>query len=230
MAGKGFLCTFALFFMRGYKMSNPQCSHKELRHDREELKARIIDVAFAAFTREGIKAVRMDDLSATLGISKRTLYEVFSDKEELLLECIKHHHIQSRQELFAYASQETDIVKILWTFFLKKVTDLENMNPRYFVELLRYEKIREFQQQCRENDREATMKFYQKGISQGFFRQDVNFDIYHSLMSVMADGFVHTTVEIPYSMTEILKVFISVNLRGICTDKGLRQLKELAEE
>ena len=53
-----------------------------------ELRERIIMTATEAFTLKGIKCITMDDIAAALGISKRTLYEVFADKESLLKECI----------------------------------------------------------------------------------------------------------------------------------------------
>ena len=55
---------------------------------RPELRERIIDTAVEAFSAHGIKSITMDDIATSLGISKRTLYEVFSDKETLLEECI----------------------------------------------------------------------------------------------------------------------------------------------
>lgn len=48
-------------------------------------KERIIDQAMHMFVSQGIKSVRMDDIAQQLGVSKRTLYEMFGDKEGLLL-------------------------------------------------------------------------------------------------------------------------------------------------
>lgn len=47
-------------------------------------KERIIDQAMHMFVSQGIKSVRMDDIAQQLGVSKRTLYEMFGDKEGLL--------------------------------------------------------------------------------------------------------------------------------------------------
>ena len=47
-------------------------------------KDRIIEEAMRMFVQQGIKSVRMDDIARSLGVSKRTLYEQFGDKEELL--------------------------------------------------------------------------------------------------------------------------------------------------
>ena len=49
------------------------------------LKERIVIKAGTLFYQYGIKNVSMDDLASSLGISKRTLYENFRDKEEVLL-------------------------------------------------------------------------------------------------------------------------------------------------
>ena len=62
--------------------------HGKDASQRVELRERIITAATEAFTSIGIKSITMDDIAAALGISKRTLYEVFSDKESLLKECI----------------------------------------------------------------------------------------------------------------------------------------------
>lgn len=47
-------------------------------------KERIIEQAMQMFVTQGIKSVRMDDIAQQLGVSKRTLYELFGDKEGLL--------------------------------------------------------------------------------------------------------------------------------------------------
>lgn len=54
---------------------------------RKELKGKILEVALCEFKQKGIRAVKMDDIARMLTISKRTLYEIYPNKEELLLEC-----------------------------------------------------------------------------------------------------------------------------------------------
>ena len=52
---------------------------------REGLRQKILDTAMGLFKQKGIKAVRMDDIATEIAISKRTLYEIYSNKEDLLL-------------------------------------------------------------------------------------------------------------------------------------------------
>ena len=56
---------------------------------RRELKSKIIEYAMNEFRQRGIKAVKMDEISRGLHVSKRTVYEIFGDKEELLLAGIR---------------------------------------------------------------------------------------------------------------------------------------------
>ncbi|MGL5317339.1 MAG: TetR/AcrR family transcriptional regulator, partial [Bacteroidales bacterium] len=53
-----------------------------------EIKDRIIEVSFEQFALNGIKSVTMDEIARNMGISKRTLYENFKDKESLVRACI----------------------------------------------------------------------------------------------------------------------------------------------
>lgn len=64
---------------------------------RNELRDRVIDVAIASFHQEGIKAVTMDAIAHRLTMSKRTLYQLFGDKEELLLACLKKKQQEDRK-------------------------------------------------------------------------------------------------------------------------------------
>ena len=62
-------------------MANPTAYRKELRE-------KILKTAMAEFMQRGLKAVKMDDIAKKMVMSKRTLYEIFADKEELLYECV----------------------------------------------------------------------------------------------------------------------------------------------
>ena len=56
---------------------------------RQELKGRILKESIKEFKKNGIKQVKMDDIANNLSISKRTLYEIYPNKEVLLLEGLK---------------------------------------------------------------------------------------------------------------------------------------------
>ena len=70
----------------------------ELTEYKKELRGKLLTTAMEEFASRGIKAVKMDDIAAKLGISKRTMYEIYSTKEDILLEGIlKHDENEERQ-------------------------------------------------------------------------------------------------------------------------------------
>ena len=82
-----------------------------------ELRERIIMTATEAFTLKGIKCITMDDIAAALGISKRTLYEVFADKESLLKECILHKQAERDKYLQAIYEQSNNVLEVILAVF-----------------------------------------------------------------------------------------------------------------
>lgn len=57
----------------------------------KEQKEAILAWVLHRFREKGVRSVTMDEIAAHAGISKRTLYEQFGDKEQLLIECLKYH-------------------------------------------------------------------------------------------------------------------------------------------
>ena len=79
-----------------------------------EQKDRILSYAIENFSRNGIRNVKMDDIASDLGISKRTLYQLFKDKENLLVECFKYSEKRSAK-LYSELIKSTDNILELYT-------------------------------------------------------------------------------------------------------------------
>lgn len=88
--------------------------HGKDASQRVELRERIITAATEAFTSKGIKSITMDDIAAALGISKRTLYEVFSDKESLLKECILKAQADRDKYLQKVFEQSHNVLEVIF--------------------------------------------------------------------------------------------------------------------
>lgn len=64
-------------------------------------KEEIIRTTQEFITRNGIRAVRVDEIAQTLGISKRTLYEMFNDKNDLIGACLDAMSQQQQERIAA---------------------------------------------------------------------------------------------------------------------------------
>lgn len=70
-------------------------------------KEEIIRITQELITRNGIRAVRVDEIAQTLGISKRTLYEMFADKDELINACLDFMSSQQREHIATYRKRRS---------------------------------------------------------------------------------------------------------------------------
>lgn len=70
-------------------------------------KEEIIRITQELITRNGIRAVRVDEIAQTLGISKRTLYEMFADKDDLVSACLDFMSHQQQERIASYRKRRS---------------------------------------------------------------------------------------------------------------------------
>lgn len=75
---------------------------------------RIIEQAAKMFAEQGIKSIRMDDIARALAVSKRTLYEMFEDKEELLYLSIRFMQSRRMSKMEAKLKENTESLAYLF--------------------------------------------------------------------------------------------------------------------
>lgn len=195
-----------------------------------ELRDRIIMTATEAFTSNGIKCITMDDIAATLGISKRTLYEVFADKESLLKECILKKQAERDQYLQEVYDESTNVLEVILAVFQKSIEVFHLTNKRFFEDIKKYPKVYAIIQDRRDSDSEKTMSFFMSGVDQGIFRSDVNFAIVNLLVREQFDVLLNTDICSEYSFIEVYESIMFTYLRGISTEKGAKVLEDFISE
>lgn len=197
---------------------------------RAELKERIIATATEAFTSNGIKSITMDDIANRLGISKRTLYEVFADKESLLKDCILKVQAERDRYLQGVYEQSHNVLEVILAVFQKSIEIFHSTNKRFFEDMKKYPKIYEMMKNSRDSDSEKTMSFFKSGVEQGIFRADINFAIVNLLVREQFDLLLNTEICKEYPFIEVYESIMFTYIRGIATEKGARVLEEFIQE
>lgn len=197
---------------------------------RAELKERIITTATEAFTSNGIKCITMDDIATKLGISKRTLYEVFADKESLLRECILKVQTDRDRYLQEIYEQSHNVLEVILAVFQKSIEVFHQTNKRFFEDIKKYPKIYEMMKDRRDSDSEKTMSFFLSGVEQGIFRADINFAIVNLLVREQFDVLMNTDVCNEYPFIEVYESIMFTYIRGISTEKGAQVLEDFIQE
>lgn len=200
--------------------------HTRHSASRAELRERIILAAVELFTTNGIKSITMDEIATSLGISKRTLYEVFPDKETLLEECVLKS--QEEGDRFVQEVKETsgNVLEVLLRCYQRSIEKFHATNKRFFEDIKKYPKAYQLLKNDRNRSSEDTVSFFKEGVEQGIFRGDVNFAIVNQLVRGQLDLLMNSDICNEYSFLEVYESIMFTFLRGISTEQGARVLED----
>jgi AcrR family transcriptional regulator len=208
------LCTFAPKFF-SQKVENRM------------VKQRIIEEASELFVRSGVKSTTMDDIARHLGISKRTIYENFKDKEELLIACFDAFHAESRTFSQKVFHEADNVAEAILTMLrrdtekaLRRKFDMLDDIRKYYPQIYRkhlthfqHDKGMEFEQMLK------------RGITEGVFRENLNPEIIVHLFCRQPEDIMHDDWYLnKFSLTDVFENLVITFLRGICTAKGIEIL------
>lgn len=200
---------------------------KDLSPYRLSLRDRILDTAMKLFVERGIRAVKMDDVSHALSISKRTLYELFDNKEQVLLEGVKKYRKKRHEEFMKEVERSKDVMDIILYIYRIKMEEFKLVNPNFYSDLARYPIILSYIERNHDEQHKQFMDFMHRGIGEGYFRGDLDYDLIGRLFDVLGRYMMDNELYRSYSMEELFRNMLFVTLRGICTKKGVDKLDTL---
>ena len=133
-----------------------------------ELQQRIIKQATRMFLCNGIKSVTMDMIASQLGISKRTLYENFKKKNELLLACLESQEMERRARLEVYFANRKNVIDLLLNVYEDILRFMRNTSPMFFVDMERYyPRVNDKYENDKECHKQATVDLLKEGVGEG---------------------------------------------------------------
>ena len=138
-------------------------------------KERIIDQAMQMFATQGIKSVRMDDIAQHLGVSKRTLYELFGDKEGLLYLAMERYFQRDRQRWTELTANARNVLEAMF-MVLAQVMDKAEVSSRMMDNLKKfYPAVHDkLTREGMEKNRRSLRGMLDQGIVDGLFVDNIN--------------------------------------------------------
>ncbi len=198
-----------------------------------EVRERIIEVAGKMFFREGTRRITMDAIARRLGISKRTIYEVFKDKTELLKAVVDTVIAQIEEDSENMKKQASDSMELIMLVIEYGINAIREINPVYFEDVeTRYPKLwNDTLMRKRERVLTDFQDFLSKGIEEGYFRKDLHVPlvarIFMEQMNVMHRKNIFPSGE--FAADEIFEMLFLNFIRGISTSAGIKKLEELSK-
>lgn len=195
---------------------------------KKSLKGRILETAMKAFAERGVKAVRMDDVAQMLGISKRTLYEIYKDKEELLYQVVVHYDQEHRKHLASFIEQASSVMDIIIEIYQRRVVRTGTVNPMFYEDIQKYPKVLDYLNKEREHAYDQFLGFLQRGVHEGYFREDVDYAMVTQMFTAINTFVMNQHLLARYTIQQVFANMLLVPLRGFCTAKGLQVIENSA--
>jgi AcrR family transcriptional regulator len=200
----------------------------------QEYDDRIITGAADLFRMYGIRAVTMDAIASHLGISKRSIYERFIDKDTLLFAVMDSMIIKQREMIDRILDSSPDVISAVFCIVRMGRDHAATMNPLIGSDLKKYHSnvLKRLKEKCENPDYEAARKILEKGVSQQIFRDDINVEIVGRAfkgISAMAGDEELFPREI-FMHRDIMRNVMVSFMRGISTEKGVQLIDSMENE
>ena len=141
-----------------------------------EIKDRIIAGAVELFTRYGVRSVSMDDIARQLSISKKTIYQYFKDKDEIVTMAVQAHLKREQREYDEIFECSHDAVEELSKVCTCMRKDFKDMNPSLLFDLQKYHPNawNVWLQFKNEHIKNQIVNNLKRGIEEGYFRKEID--------------------------------------------------------
>ena len=193
-----------------------------------QLRDRIVSVAFELFMKYGIRSVTMDQISGHLGISKRTLYEIFRDKNQLLREGLDYYSSIKMKDAKELIKQSDNVIETIYMLARKGEEMKQLINPLFFEDIRKYHPDVHalITRDGRYRDYSLTYGLLMKGIKDGLFKKGLDIELvnnfFHQVMNIVMNEEIFPKDR--YTHEDIFRNIVMPYLIGISTDKGQEQI------
>lgn len=182
----------------------------------------------------GIKSITMDDVSRELGVSKKTLYQFVTDKDDLVGKFIDNEIAIRQEEICKCFRTGLNAIDELFeiSIFMNKI--MRNQNPATEYDLKKYypEHYQKIVKTRREGIYSYILTNLNNGKKEGLYRDDLNNEIIAKLYLSRSES-IHIsdlfTIE-EYTSHDLFMELIKYHVRGIATQKGISVLEQKIEE
>ena len=199
-----------------------------------EVKERIMVKAEEMFMQYGIRSVSMDDISNNLGMSKKTLYQYYADKDELVDAVVDSHITEIQGDCLDCRKDARDAVHEIFITMERIMEEFSNMNPMLLYDLEKFH-FRSYQRFRDHKDKflaQIIRENIEWGIKEELYREDINVDIITKfrIESMMVPFNVAVFPPGKYNLAILSEKIIEHFAYGLATIKGHKLIQKYNEQ
>ncbi len=208
-----------------------------IKLDNNILKNRMLIAVRERIIKYDYRNLRIDDIANDLQISKRTIYETFTSKEEMIKEFFQYSHKQFADEInnaikvILNEGKQTFLIELrrIWGILKKHSEILSNTQ---FAELKTI--FHDLNDECKQFENEMKDEFhkvFQRGIELAVIKPNMRSEIFylinfHALSSLLKPEIIS---QLPLSINDVIEGAFNVLLTGVLTEDSQKEYNSLSE-
>lgn len=190
--------------------------------------------SYELFKRYGIRSVTMDEIAVQCGMSKKTIYQAFTDKDALV-SAIMEHHIKNAERNCVHAEQNSEnaiheiFLSMDWVHQM-----FDGVNPSLLYDLRKYHSniFQRLEQHKRKFLYAIFKNNFERGIKEGLYRPEIKIDILvpmriHTMTLVFEHDLFPTN---KYTLFDIDMEISLHELYGVATAKGVKMIEKYIKQ
>ena len=200
----------------------------------QDIKDKILKGSEELFMKYGVRSISMDDIARHLSVSKKTLYQHFVDKDELVTMMSKAFLEKDKRQYEAITAISKNAVDELSKISILLKQDMEELNPSLLFDLQKFHpKAWNLWQEFKEKFiQESMVRNLKQGIEEGYFRPEINPDVITVARLVMIESSFNDQVfpKDRFNFVEVNWQIFDFFVHGMCTEKGKKLYQKYRSE
>jgi len=194
-----------------------------------EKRLKIVKKVCELYRQYGIRSVTMDDVVRELGISKKTLYQHFKDKTDMVIAVMEYDFETKNSEYMKCFDSQLNAVEEMISYSLLQLKIIMDHKPTLIYDLKKYypSVFNHFSKLKREHMSNGLLSNLRRGKKEGLYRADLNEEMIARLNLLRVESMMNTKI---FKAEEIMtqdffKEIIIYHAYGIVNEKGRKILE-----
>jgi AcrR family transcriptional regulator len=200
-----------------------------------EAKERILEKANELYFRYGVRSITMDEIAAQCGMSKKTIYQFFEDKDALVAAVMDREMTETQTRCIG-TQQESEnaihevvlamqtVIKLFDSMHATLMFDLQKHHPESYLKIQQHKSKFLF---------ELTKENIERGQQEGLYRQELNAEIMAAVRLETTFMAIRGDLAFPknrYSPSQVIQEITDHFLHGLATETGLKLIEQYKQE
>lgn len=197
------------------------------------MKNKILQTATELFLNQGFKSITMDDIAKEMGMSKKTIYSHYGNKEAIVIASAEHLFENICGGIDHICARKANPIEELYDIkkFVLEHLKGERTSPMYQLQKYYPNVYKEMRKGQYDYMQSCVIDNLERGIAQGLFINDINVEfvsrIYFTGITGIKDASIFPQAQFP--IADLHDMYLEYHLRGIVTPKGRKILNQLIQ-